>query len=379
MTACDSVFDAIDDVKGSAKPGSIEDPEFFLTAGDNLYPADGYNPTEDEFDTMMTLFNRTNLADMDVWAIRGNHDCYFDDNFELDMTKKYDHWKMPSFYYEKEIVVGKNGEKMGVLMLDSCLMLCSNFSYAGDSGGHMLLHEEHIKLRDVVCNNSTVQELGNAQFQWINDTMNKWEADEDMLWKATVLHHPMWGKWYPDFANIVLNYLPMLQDHKFDLYLNGHEHVISYAHYEYSQIPNESNYQHAYHDYFQAQLNTMHGSDETTNEYECKSGQESFFGRDPNNRSLRMKKGDALHQITTGTSGFDEYLLCLTRPSMGNFTYAQNILHGWSAVHVDEHELRVVSKGVDPITREIIDMYELVIENDPKPPKPQGEEKFIQA
>lgn len=71
-------------------------------------------------------------------------------------------------------------------------------------------------------------------YKWINETMLKWDEDEKMLWKGTVLHHPMWGKWYPDFANIVLNYLPMLQDHKFDVYLNGHEHVISYAHYPYA-------------------------------------------------------------------------------------------------------------------------------------------------
>ena len=59
---------------------------------------------------------------------------------------------MPNFYYTKEITVGKNGEKMGFLMVDSCLMLCANYSYAGSSGGHMLLHAEHKRLRDVVCN-----------------------------------------------------------------------------------------------------------------------------------------------------------------------------------------------------------------------------------
>ena len=58
------------------------------------------------------------------------------------------------------------------------------------------------------------------------------------------------------------------------------------------------------------------------NEYSCLAGQESFFGYDDQVRSLRMKKGEALHQITTGTSGFDEYLLCLGRPTMGRFTYA---------------------------------------------------------
>lgn len=67
--------------------------------------------------------------------------------------------------------------------------------------------------------------------------MVAWSNDDSIIWKATALHHPMWGKWYPDFANIVLNYLPLLQEFKFDLYLNGHEHVISYAHYLYSQVP----------------------------------------------------------------------------------------------------------------------------------------------
>lgn len=46
---------------------------------------------------------------------------------------------------------------------------------------------------------------------------------------------------------------------------------------------------------------------------------------------------------------------------MGTFTYAANNKHGWSSVHVDENELRVVSKGVDPETNEVVKMYELVI------------------
>ena len=79
-----------------------------------------------------------------------------------------------------------------------------------------------------------------------------------------------------------------------------------------------------------------------------------------------MKKGEALHQITTGMSGYDKYQLCLSRPSMGTFTYAQNILAGWSSVHVDENELRIVSKGVHPDTKEVVKLYELVIENTPE-------------
>jgi hypothetical protein len=46
---------------------------------------------------------------MPVWAIRGNHDCYFDPNFELEKAEEYHQWNMPSFYYEKMIPLG-NGK-----------------------------------------------------------------------------------------------------------------------------------------------------------------------------------------------------------------------------------------------------------------------------
>ena len=156
MTDPYSVFDALNETKGKAVPGSIDDGEFFVTAGDNLYPHDGYNPTDEEFATMMTLFERENLNDLKIYPIRGNHDCYFDDYFEIDKSEEYENWEFYDFYYTKEIEVGKNGEKMGFLMVDSCLMLCANYSYAGDSGGHMLLHAEHKRLRDVVCDDPVV-------------------------------------------------------------------------------------------------------------------------------------------------------------------------------------------------------------------------------
>ena len=142
---------------------------------------------------------------------------------------------MPSLFYTKEVEFGQNGEKLGIMFVDSSLMLCADYSFAGDSGGHMLLmHEEHIKLRDVQCGHEASKEWGNRQYKWINETLKLWDKNESLLWRAVVLHHPMWGKWYPDFAPIVLNFLPILQEHNFDLYLCGHEHVISYASYLYS-------------------------------------------------------------------------------------------------------------------------------------------------
>ena len=80
VTALDTanmVFDAIDTVVG-LNATLIDDPAFFITVGDNIYPANETAPTQQEFSDMVGLFNRTNIANLPVYAIRGNHDSYFD-------------------------------------------------------------------------------------------------------------------------------------------------------------------------------------------------------------------------------------------------------------------------------------------------------------
>lgn len=209
-----------------------------MTVGDNLYPQIDTEPTPEEFEQMLDIFQRPHLKDLKVHAVRGNHDAYFDWDAEVKLTGRNDQWYMPSLFYEKQVEVGAGGEKMGLLFVDSSLMLCASYSYAGDSGGHMLLmHEEHIRLRDVQCTHDSQQTWGDRQYRWINETLNRWDDQPELIWRAVVLHHPLWGKWYPDFAPLVLNFLPILLDHKFDLYLCGHEHVVSYASYPYSQVP----------------------------------------------------------------------------------------------------------------------------------------------
>ena len=50
MKRATHVFEAINEMKKNAKPGTPEDFDFFVTAGDNLYPHSGTAPTDDEFD-----------------------------------------------------------------------------------------------------------------------------------------------------------------------------------------------------------------------------------------------------------------------------------------------------------------------------------------
>lgn len=205
---------------------------------------------------MLKLFKRDKLKDLPVFAIRGNHDCYYQKELLLNLSKKDPQWHMPDLYYTREVEVNDKGEKIGILMVDSCLLLCSNYSYGpinSPGPGHgaayehitkdelltQARHQEIAELRDITCGDPWYREEGNRMYEWILKTVDRWAKDDKIIWKASVQHHPLFGKWYTDFEHLTNDYLPILMDHKFDLYLNGHEHCLEYAFYPYSQAPDE--------------------------------------------------------------------------------------------------------------------------------------------
>ena len=53
--------------------------------------------------------------------------------------------------------------------------------------------------------------------------------DSSLVWKATTLHHPTLGLFYPDSAQLANTFLGKLKDHKYDVYFNGHEHLLNHA------------------------------------------------------------------------------------------------------------------------------------------------------
>ena len=62
--------------------------DFMMTMGDNIYPVDGVNPTDDEFDVMM-FHSKMKLERQDNFAVRRNHDCFFAINKEIELGKRY--------------------------------------------------------------------------------------------------------------------------------------------------------------------------------------------------------------------------------------------------------------------------------------------------
>ena len=121
------VFDAISDMKEKSELHSPEDFDFFVTAGDNIYPFIPNKPQNYEFGRMMSLFNnRDSIKDIPILPVRGNHDCYFDNEEAiLDLSLKYPNWKFNEYYYQTKFKIGPNDEQMALMHVDSCYLLCA--------------------------------------------------------------------------------------------------------------------------------------------------------------------------------------------------------------------------------------------------------------
>ena len=64
---------------------------------------------------------------------------------------------------------------------------------------------------------------------WITKTFDNLKNDKSIAWKATSMHHPMFGIFYQDYHAIINDYLPRLQENGFDAFFDGHEHLNAYA------------------------------------------------------------------------------------------------------------------------------------------------------
>jgi len=65
---------------------------------------------------------------------------------------------------------------------------------------------------------------------WLDKTLKDQSADPDIIWKASSQHYPLFGMHYTDTEMIVTHLMPLLKEHGYDVYFNGHEHMMNYAH-----------------------------------------------------------------------------------------------------------------------------------------------------
>ena len=98
---------------------------------------------------------------------------------------------------------------------------------------------------------------------------------------------------YDDTETIVTNLMPLLKQHNYDVYFNGHEHLLNYAHAP-DDLFKEPTYETEIISWYEKIMNLIYDKDKKT----CHNNFEFFPNLDPKDPSPRkavFNQGDKLH------------------------------------------------------------------------------------
>ena len=131
---------------------------------------------------------------------------------------------------------------MAMIHLDSNYMLCYFFTKYNTTQPQLELMDHRTrKIFGDHCNitaDEKTKELkspnnytteGKTMFDWTLETMENHAKDSKIIFKAVVMHHPMFGLYYDDYMVLVDRFLPKLRKFGYDLYITGLEHQLNYA------------------------------------------------------------------------------------------------------------------------------------------------------
>ena len=149
--------------------------------------------------------------------------------------------------------------------------------------------------------------------------------------------------------------LPLLQQHKFDLYFNGHEHILSYV-----EVP------------YNLTFSSIYSVPPPKQPEVCLKMTEQWFGNQAQVTNKRTQ-GDALYQVTTGNSGRKHYDICPYRTLPCNYMYAMNSRWAWTQVRAQADSLELISQGIDSAANGPKIMYNLHISRKTATPSPSEE------
>jgi tartrate-resistant acid phosphatase type 5 len=174
---------------------------FVISVGDNFYPRGVVSENDPLWHYSFENIYTAHSLQCDWYPVLGNHDYGSEPEAQVRYSKVSRRWNMPALYYTKEFSLGKAGDKVLMLMIDTDPMLHDN------------------KKQEV-----------EKQMIWINDTLKN--ASADVKWKIVVGHHPYYTvgpriKNY-DTLTVRAKLAQVFETHKVDVYLSGHDHSLQH-------------------------------------------------------------------------------------------------------------------------------------------------------
>jgi tartrate-resistant acid phosphatase type 5 len=175
--------------------------DFVISVGDNFYPLGVISENDPQFHYSFENIYTAHSLQCDWFVVLGNHDYGTDPDAQIRYSKISRRWNMPARYYKKEVDLGDNKGKVLFVMIDT---------------DPMLFPEK--------------KEYVDQELAWINDTFAN--APADVKWKIVVGHHPCYtvGPRITNYDTITVRNViaDMLEKHKVDIYLSGHDHSLQH-------------------------------------------------------------------------------------------------------------------------------------------------------
>ena len=174
--------------------------DFVISVGDNFYPLGVVSELDPLWHYSFENIYTAHSLQCNWYPVLGNHDYGSDPDAQVRYSKISRRWNMSARYYTKEVGLGKNAKVLFVMMDTDPFLFEDKKDYA------------------------------EKQLEWVNNTLAN--ATDDVKWKIVVGHHPYYtvGPRITNYDTLTMRkaLAPVLEKHKVDVYLSGHDHSLQH-------------------------------------------------------------------------------------------------------------------------------------------------------
>ena len=182
---------------------------FIISTGDNIYPdgvASGQDPLWQA--SFENIFYQYPLA-RSWYAVLSNHDYHGNPQAQVDYSRVSQRWKMPARYYSFKKKISPATEALFVFLDTNPL----------DPASYTAPYAPEL-----------IQQDSLAQKRWLEEVLA--DPSPRVRWKIVIGHHPLYTAGNRALNKPILRAAleSVLEKHKVDMYLSGHEHHLQYYH-----------------------------------------------------------------------------------------------------------------------------------------------------
>lgn len=190
--------------------------QFVLNTGDNFYYYGVKSVDDKQWETTFENVYTSKSLMVPWYGVLGNHDYGYNPDAQLQYkSPNNDRWQIPDRYYTRRIQIGTTGRYITLVAIDTspCMK-----DYRGDDESKWdPCGSTYPGPSDCVFHQNVLNQSCGEQLLWLKSAMGKIPESD---WKIVMGHSPADELDVEDLTSV-------FQEAGFDLYLNGHTHVLS--------------------------------------------------------------------------------------------------------------------------------------------------------